>query len=126
MNLSGLSVSVGADDCDEGCAVVSFTGRAGLADGAWLRRLLELPEAQGPGRIILDLSQLSSIDWWTALILLWAGRMISRHGGTLVLAAPQPTVARLLKAADATQSVAVCQTVRQARVEATRVLERES
>jgi hypothetical protein len=47
--------------------------RAGIADAAWFRRLLELPEAQESGRIIVDLSRLSSIDWWATLILLWVG-----------------------------------------------------
>lgn len=48
------------------------------------------------------------------LILLWAGRMVSRHGGSLVLASPQPPVARLLKAVGATRAVAVYQSVQQA------------
>ena len=53
---------------DHGCAVVSLAARADIADGARFRQLLKLPEAQGPGRIIVDLSRLSSIDWWAALI----------------------------------------------------------
>ena len=76
--------------------------------------LLELPEAHESGRIILDLSRLSSIDWWAALILLWVGRMVSRRGGTLVLASPQPAVARLLTTAGAAQVVTVYQSVQQA------------
>jgi Stage II sporulation protein E (SpoIIE) len=51
-------------DHDHGCAVVSLAARADIADGARFRQLLKLPEAQGPGRIIVDLSRLSSIDWW--------------------------------------------------------------
>jgi anti-anti-sigma regulatory factor len=73
-----------------------LAGRAGISDATWFRQLLELPQAQGYGRIVLDLFRLSSSDWWAALILLWVGRMISRRGGTLALACPQPAVARLL------------------------------
>ena len=79
MDLPGLSVSAPAYDRGKGCAVVSLEGRAGIADAEWCRELLELPEAHEPGRIILDLSRLSSIDWWAALILLWAGRIVSRQ-----------------------------------------------
>jgi anti-sigma B factor antagonist len=113
VDLPGLSVSASAYDRDEDCTVVSLAGRADLADAAWFRQLLALPDA--PGRIILDLSRLSSIDWWAALILLWAGRMVSRRGGTLVLASPQPAVARLLRAVDAARTVTVYRSVQQAR-----------
>lgn len=114
MELPGLSVSALAYDADRACAVVSLAGRADIADVAWFGQLVELPEAQGPGRIILDLSRLSSIDWWAVLILLWAGRMVSRRGGTLVLASPQPGVAQLLKTVGAAQAVDVYQSVQQA------------
>lgn len=114
MDLPPLTVSARPSDRDECCAVVSLAGRAGITDTAWIRRMLELPEAQGPGRIIVDLSRLSSIDWWAALILLWAGRMVDRRGGTLVLASPQPAVARLLNAVGAARAVAVYQSVQQA------------
>lgn len=114
MDRPGLSVSSSAHDREEGCSVVSLAGRADIADVAWFGHLPDLPEAQGPGRIVLDLSRLSSIDWWAVLILLWAGRMVSRHCGTLVLASPQPSVARLLKAVGATRAVAVYKSVQQA------------
>ena len=114
MDRPDLSVSALARDRDGTCAVVALAGQAGIADAAWFRRLLELPEAQESGRIILDLSRLSSIDWWATLILLWVGRMVSRRGGTLMLASPQPAVARLLTGAGAAQAVAVYQSVQQA------------
>jgi len=114
MDFPDLSVSALARDRDGTCAVVTLAGRAGIADAAWFRRLLELPEARESGRIILDLSRLSSIDWWAALILLWVGRMVSRRGGTLVLASPQPALARLLTTTDAAHVVTVYQSVAQA------------
>ena len=114
MNTPDLSVSALAHDRDRTCAVVALAGRAGIADAGRFRQLLELPEAQESGHIILDLSRLSSIDWWAALILMWVGRMVSRRGGTLVLASPQPAVARLLTAAGAPRVVTVYQSVQQA------------
>ena len=76
------------------CAVLSPAGRAGIADCAWIRLLLERQAEQGPGRLVVDLSLISSMDWWAALIVIWAGRVVSRRGGVLMLAAPQPAVAR--------------------------------
>jgi anti-anti-sigma factor len=81
------------------CAVISLAGRAGIADCTWVRLLLEMQAAQGRGRLVVDLSGLSSMDWWVALMLVWASRVISRRGGVLELASPQPAVARLLDAA---------------------------
>ena len=109
---SDLLVSALEDDNGGPCAVVSLAGRAGIGDGAWLRLLLE---RQGHGHIVVDLSRLSSMDWWVALILVWTGRVVSRRGGVLLLAAPQPAVARLLNAAGAPKAVTICASVQQAR-----------
>lgn len=60
MDLPGGSVSALVDDRDEDCAVVSRTGRAGIADIAWGRHLLEFPGALRAGRIIVrDLENIS-------------------------------------------------------------------
>ena len=104
---SELSVSALEYDRNGPWAVVSLSGRAGIADGGWLRLLLELQAAQDQGRLVVDLSRLSSMDWWVALMLAWAGRVASRRGGELVLASPQPAVARLLDAVAASGPVAV-------------------
>ena len=97
------------------CVVVSLAGRAGIADCAWIRLLLERHAEQGQGHIIVDLSRLSSMDWWVALILIWVGRVVSRRGGVLMLAAPQPAVARLLDAVAAGKAVVMCASVQQTR-----------
>jgi anti-sigma B factor antagonist len=91
------------------------SGRAGVEDGAWFRRLLEVQAAgAAPTRIIVDLSRLSSMDWWAALILLWVARVMYRRGGALMLASPRPAVAALLRSTGAHQVVPVYDTVRQA------------
>jgi anti-anti-sigma regulatory factor len=112
---SGLLVSALEYDRDSHCAVVVLAGRAGIADCGWLRLLLDRQAEHGPGRVVVDLSRLSGMDWWVALILTWAGRVVSRRGGVLMLAAPQPAVARLLHAAGAPKAVVLCASVQQAR-----------
>ncbi|MBV9204214.1 MAG: STAS domain-containing protein [Actinobacteria bacterium] len=112
----GPELSVTTLEYDRGgpCAVVSLAGRAGIDDCGWIRRLLELEAARGQGRLVVDLSRLSVMDWWVALILSWAGRVVSRRGGVLVLASPQPAVARLLDAAGAPKVAAVHDRAQQA------------
>jgi len=110
-----LLVSALGYDQGRSCAVVSLAGRADIGDCAWIRPLLERQAEQGYERVVVDLSRLSSIDWWVAIILIWAGRVISRRGGVLMLAAPQPAVAQLLKAVGASRTVVMCVSVRQAR-----------
>jgi anti-anti-sigma factor len=110
-----LLVSALGYDRGRSCAVVSLAGRADIGDCAWIRPLLERQAEQGYERVVVDLSRLSSMDWWVALILIWAGRVISRRGGVLMLAGPQPAVAQLLEAAGASKAVVMCASVRQAR-----------
>ncbi len=95
-------------------AVVSLAGRAGVEDRAWFRDLLELQAARSPDRIVIDLSGLSSMDWWAALMLLWVARVIARRGGLLVLAAPRPPVAKVLSSAGARQVIPVVGSLQQA------------
>ena len=95
-------------------AVVSLEGQAGAEDRAWFRDLLELQAARSPERIVVDLSGLSSMDWWAALMLLWVARVITRRGGFLVLAGPRPPVARMLASAGARQVIPVCDSLQQA------------
>jgi anti-anti-sigma factor len=107
-------MSVSARELDGGsCAVVSLAGQAGI-DRAWFRELLELQTARAPDRMVVDLSRLSSMDWWAVLMLLWVARVVTRRGGTLVLASPQPAVAQLLNSAGARQIVRVYDSVWQA------------
>jgi anti-anti-sigma regulatory factor len=96
--MNGSELSVVALEYDRGApgAAVSLVGRAEIADGNWFRLLLEMPAAQGAGPFVIDMSRLTAMDWWAALILLWVGRVITRRGGQLVLSGALPAVARLL------------------------------
>lgn len=95
-------------------AVVSLAGQAGVEDRAWFRDLLELQAARSPERIVIDLSGLSSMDWWAALMLLWVARVLTRRGGFPVLACPRPPVARVLSSAGARQVIPVFDSIQQA------------
>lgn len=109
-----FSVSALELDGDDSCAVVSLTGRAGIADCGWVRLILERQAEHGPGRLVIDLTRLSAMDWWVALMLTWTGRVVSRRGGVLVLVSPQPAVARLLAAAGARKDIPARDSVQQA------------
>src|SRR3954451_20765294 len=112
---SELLVSALEYDASGPCAVVSLAGRAGIGDCAWIRLLLERQAEQGSGRVVVDLSRLSFMDWWVPLILIWAGRVVSRRGGVLMLAAPQPAIAQLLNAAGASKAVVMWPSVQRPR-----------
>ena len=105
--LPNLLVSAQEHDRDGQGAVLSLAGRVSIADNGWLRPLMDLQAAQSQSRLVVDLSRLSSMDWWVALMLAWVGRVVSRRGGVLILASPQPAVARLLDAVGACGPVAV-------------------
>lgn len=111
----GPGLSVAELEYDRGlCAVVSLSGQAGIGDCGWIRALLEFQAVHGRGRLVVDLTRLTSMDWWVAIILLWVGRVVTRRGGALVLASPQPEVAQTLNAAGASEVVVICDTVQRA------------
>ena len=94
--------------------IVSVSGQAGVEDSAGFRQLLKVRAGRDGARMIIDLSRLSSMDWWAALILLWMARVMHRRGRRLLLAAPRPAVARMLRSAGAHQVIPVYETVQQA------------
>ena len=92
--------------------LVTVSGQASVEDGACFRRLLEVRTGQGPTDMIVDLSRLSTMDWWAALMLMWVARVMQRRGGALTLAAPRPAVATLLRSAGAFQLIPIYNSVR--------------
>lgn len=102
-----------AEGAGEGCIIVSVSDRTGVGYGPWFRRLLEVQAAERPAHMVVDLSRLPSMDWWAALTLMWVARVVDRRGGTLVLAAPRPAVATLLRSAGVQQVIPVYDTVQQ-------------
>jgi anti-anti-sigma factor len=111
---TGPSISALEYDRGDRCAIVSLSGQADIGDCEWVRALLEFQAVHGRGRLVVDLTRLASMDWWVAIILLWVGRVVSRRGGALVLASPQPGVAQTLHAVGASKVVTICDSVQHA------------
>jgi anti-anti-sigma factor len=98
------------------CVVVPLAGRVDIAGSGRLRGLLELEAAQARGLILLDLSRVTSMDWWAALILLWVARVVARRGSCLALVSPRPEVARVLRQAGASAQLPVYESIADARL----------
>ena len=81
--------------------LVVLAGHAQIGDSAQLREILLADNGQVHRRVLVDLSGLSSMDCWTALILRWIARVLFRRGGSLTLTSPQPEVAVMLHYAGA-------------------------
>jgi len=80
----------------EGHTVVEIRGELDLSSAPALRdRLLEIA-ADGPVRLILDLSGLTFMDSTGISVLVATERQAHVLGGTLSLAGPQKVVARVL------------------------------
>jgi anti-anti-sigma factor len=84
----------------EAYSMVTLAGQADVGNSGQLREILVLESVRAHRKVLVDLSRVSSMDWWTALILLWIGQVLTRRGGSLTLTSPQPEVAGLLDYAD--------------------------
>ncbi|MCW2932179.1 MAG: anti-anti-sigma factor [Actinomycetia bacterium] len=89
-----FSMDLGPGDCG-GHVVVALRGELDLADAAGVAAALETVAAGGP-RIIVDLAGLEFIDASGVAALRHGRRLARSAGGDLLLAAPQPRVARVL------------------------------
>ena len=88
----------------QGCAPVvqvpgqllGLRGRLGVGDATDVRLALAEAVADGAGPLVLDLSELSSLDATGLGVLVGAHRRAGRAGRVLVLRDVQPAVSRLL------------------------------
>lgn len=103
MNVSTLTMSVTTTRPagGEAYSMVTLAGHADVGNSGQLREILALEGVRAHRKVLVDLSRVSSMDWWTALILLWIGQVLTRRGGSLTLTSPQPEVAGLLDYAGA-------------------------
>ena len=86
------SASAGADG-----PVVVLSGEAGATTAAQLREMLATQLDTGARQVTVDASGLSFLDSASMRVLILAARALQGRHGTLVLARPQPLVARLLE-----------------------------
>ena len=86
------SASAGADG-----PVVVLSGEADATTAAQLRETLATQLDTGARQVTVDASGLSFLDSASMRVLILAARALQGRHGTLVLARPQPLVARLLE-----------------------------
>ena len=87
--------------------LVTLTGECDLSTGRQLRDVLTSEVSQGAERLIVDLSALAFMDSTGMQVLLSARSLLAVRGGSLVLVAPQPVVARILELTGASQLIPV-------------------
>jgi anti-sigma B factor antagonist len=106
-----LRVSVSGGDS---YIVVALTGESDVYTYDQLRGALEGEAAKGVALLVVDLAGLEFMDSTGVQVLLDIRVMMHSHGGKLVLARPQNTVARVLNLVGADQLIPVFGTVEEA------------
>jgi anti-anti-sigma factor len=104
MGVNQLNASVSAGDS---YTLVALAGESDTNTGQQLRGILTAEAAKGVHYLIIDLSRLDFMDSTAVHVLLDVRVMLENHGGTLILVAPQPVVARLLTLVGADQLIPV-------------------
>ena len=102
--VSTLKASVAAG---ESGPVVMLSGEADLASARELSELLTAQLAGGAERLTVDVSGLLFADSASVRSLVLAGKTLRERGGALILARPQPAVARVLELMGADQLLVV-------------------
>jgi anti-sigma B factor antagonist len=94
--------------------VVTLAGESDFANGRELRDALVSQLSRGARRLIVDVSGLDFMDSTGVNVLVAVQSSLRARGGTLVLVAPQPLVARVLGVTGAGQVMTVYRTVEEA------------
>lgn len=94
--------------------LVTLAGESDFANGRQLRDALVSQLSRGARRLIVDVSGLDFMDSTGVNVLLAVRSSLRARGGSLVLVAPQPMVARVLGAMRAGQVITVYATVEEA------------
>ena len=87
--------------------LVTLDGECDLNTGRQLRDVLTSEVSRGAQRLIVDLSALTFMDSTGMQVLLSTRSVLAVRGGTLVLVAPQPVVARILELTGANKIIPV-------------------
>ena len=89
----------------KGYTLVSLDGQGDVTVRDWLHAALTAQVTAETPHLVVDLARLSFIDA-SCLQMLWqVSRMAEEAGGSLVLAAPQPMVARVMELCGASQVI---------------------
>jgi len=106
-----LRVSVSGGDS---YIVVALAGESDVYTYAQLRGALEAEAGKGSALLIVDLAGLEFMDSTGVQVLLDIRVLMNEHGGKLVLARPQNTVARVLNLVGADQLIPVYPSIEEA------------
>jgi anti-anti-sigma factor len=109
--LDELRISVTAGTAH---TLVTLAGECDLNTGRDLRDVLTSEVSRGAQRLIVDLSALAFMDSTGMQVLLSVRAVLAVRGGTLVLVAPQPVVARILELTGADQAIPVYDSLEEA------------
>jgi anti-anti-sigma factor len=111
-------LSVSTENAEHAGQPYTVVRLAGWADGEaarqQLRETLAARAHHGPRALVVELSQLESIDFRTLRELVKVNHLVNGLGGTLSLACPQPDVARLLLLAGIDQLIPLFGTAEEA------------
>lgn len=103
----------------KGYTLVSLDGEADVTVRDRLHAALTAQATAGTPHLVVDLSRLSFLDASCLQVLRRVSRMAEEAGGSLVLAAPQPIVARVMELCSAGQVIGVHKSVAKAVIAAT-------
>jgi anti-sigma B factor antagonist len=93
-----VDVAITIEDAPQGCIIVQICGELDISTVPDVReRLLAILNRTTPSRLILDLSKLEFMDSSGVAVLVNTERRARLLGGTVVLAAPQRSVSRVLQ-----------------------------
>jgi anti-anti-sigma factor len=106
-----LRVSVSGGDS---YIVVALSGESDVYTYDQLRGALEAETGKGAALLVVDLAELEFMDSTGVQVLLDIRVLMNEHGGKLVLARPQNTVARVLNLVGADQLIPVYPSVEEA------------
>jgi anti-sigma B factor antagonist len=98
----------------KGYTLVSLDGQGDVTVRDWLHAALTAQVIAETPHLVVDLSRLSFIDASCLQVLWGVSRMAEEAGGSLVLAAPQAMVARVMELCGASQAIGVHKSVAKA------------
>src|SRR5688572_21018109 len=79
-----------AADAPPGTVVLELTGELDLAVSSQLRELVDQATAEGPARVVLDVTEVAFMDSSVLREFLRGQREVAEAGGRLVVAGAQP------------------------------------
>ena len=103
----GMDLLTSSVSSREGYPLVRLEGESDVTVRGRLRTALTAQAAAAKPHLVVDLSGLSFIDCSCLRVLWQVSRMEEEAGGSLRLAAPQPTVARVMELGGVDQVIGV-------------------